>query len=108
MPLFLTLTYDNEHIPLTEDGVRTVSRSDMSKFLKEYKRRYNLRQEEFQYFGCCEYGDTFGRPHGHLLFFGERDLYDLYMRDSEKAQKRAEKRGTKRKASQNDINAFFG
>lgn len=88
MPLFLTLTYDNEHIPLTEDGVRTVSRSDMSKFLKEYKRRYNLRQEEFQYFGCCEYGDLFARPHGHLLFFGERKLYDFYMRDSEKAQKR--------------------
>ena len=27
---------------------------------------------------------------------------------AEKAQKLAEKRGTKRKASQNDINAFFG
>lgn len=29
-------------------------------------------------------------------------------REAEKAQKRAEKRGTKRKGTQNDINAFFG
>lgn len=34
--------------------------------------------------------------------------YNARQRDAEKAQKRAEKRGIRRKASQNDINAFFG
>ena len=34
--------------------------------------------------------------------------YNERQRDAEKAQKRAEKRGNRRKASQNDINAFFG
>ena len=34
--------------------------------------------------------------------------YNERQRDAEKAAKRAEKRGTKRKASQNDINAYFG
>ena len=34
--------------------------------------------------------------------------YSERQKAAEKAQKRAEKRGTKRKASQNDINAFFG
>ena len=34
--------------------------------------------------------------------------YNERQKRSEKAQKRAEKHGTKRKASQNDINAFFG
>lgn len=29
-------------------------------------------------------------------------------KEAEKAQKRAEKKGRRRKASQNDINAFFG
>ena len=34
--------------------------------------------------------------------------YNERQKASEKAQKWAEKHGTKRKASQNDINAFFG
>ena len=34
--------------------------------------------------------------------------YNNRQKAAEKAQKLAEKRGTKRKASQNDINAFFG
>lgn len=34
--------------------------------------------------------------------------YNERQQEAEKAQKRAEKRGTKRKGTQNDINAFFG
>lgn len=34
--------------------------------------------------------------------------YNERQKKAEKAQKHAEKHGTKRKASQNDINAFFG
>ena len=34
--------------------------------------------------------------------------YNERMKEAEKAQKRAEKNANKRKASQNDINAFFG
>ena len=34
--------------------------------------------------------------------------YNERQNRAEKAQKRAEKQGYKRKASQNDINAFFG
>lgn len=34
--------------------------------------------------------------------------YNERQKASEKAQKRAEKRGNRRKASQDDINAFFG
>lgn len=34
--------------------------------------------------------------------------YNERQKAAEKAQKRAEKRARKRKASQNDINAFFG
>lgn len=34
--------------------------------------------------------------------------YNDRQKTAEKAQKYAEKHGTKRKASQNDINAFFG
>ena len=34
--------------------------------------------------------------------------YNERSKEAEKAQKRAERRGTKRKGTQNDINAFFG
>ena len=34
--------------------------------------------------------------------------YNERQKAAEKAQKRAEKHGNKRKATQNDINAFFG
>ena len=34
--------------------------------------------------------------------------YNDRQKAAENAQKRAEKRGTKRKGTQNDINAFFG
>lgn len=34
--------------------------------------------------------------------------YNERQKDAEKAQKRAKKHGNRRKASQNDINAFFG
>lgn len=101
MPMFVTLTYDNEHVPyLMPDGdvlrdppfpdvlERTVWRPDMSSFLKEYKRKYGLSQQDFQYFGCMEYGDLFSRPHGHLILFGDKDLYEIFMRDSALAQKR--------------------
>lgn len=89
MPLFLTLTYDNDHLPLV-DGVPTLQRSHVSAFLKEYKRKYNLANDVFTYFGCGEYGDTFGRPHYHLLFFGDLDLYQLFDRDVDLAKQRVE------------------
>ena len=34
--------------------------------------------------------------------------YNERQKSAEKAQKRAERRGNRRKASQNDINSFFG
>lgn len=34
--------------------------------------------------------------------------YNERQKAAEKAEKRAEKKGTKRKATQNDINSFFG
>lgn len=88
MPMFITLTYDVAHLPLTADGEPTLKRADVSKFLKAYKRKYYLRNEDFQYFGCGETGDLFGRPHYHLLFFGDFQLYDAFFVDSELAKNR--------------------
>lgn len=88
MPMFVTLTYDDKHVPTLENGLPTLQRSDVSSFLKAYKRKYGLTNEKFQYFGCGEYGENFRRPHYHLLLFGDTELYNEFFRDSDAAYKR--------------------
>lgn len=91
MPMFICLTYDDDHLPRNAENIPELRREDISKFLKEYKRYYGLTNDKFTYFGCGEYGDTFGRPHYHLLMFGDNDLYDLYFKDESLAKKRLER-----------------
>ena len=62
---FVTLTYDNEHLPC--DG--SISKDVMQKFLKRFRKR--LDGAKIKYFLCGEYGDpknTF-RPHYHHYIF---------------------------------------
>lgn len=102
MPLFVTLTYNDKNVPSRwhsdQEGVErgiansgggrlTLWRKDVSSFLKALKRKYNLDDETFHYFGCGEYGDSFGRPHYHLLFFGFDFLDEVFENDTEKANK---------------------
>lgn len=93
MPMFIVLTYDNDNLPLNAEGVPTLMREDVSKFLKEYKRVYHLTNDKFTYFGCGEYGsaDFTQRPHYHLLMFGDDELYDLYFKDEKLAQDRLQR-----------------
>lgn len=61
---FLTLTYDDEHLP--EDyGLR---KEDFQKFIK--RLRYRLGKEKIRYYGIGEYGDKRGRPHYHAALYG--------------------------------------
>jgi len=59
---FLTLTYDNEHIP--KGG--TLVKRDMQLFMKRLRER---RPETVRFYGCGEYGEDTRRPHYHLLLF---------------------------------------
>lgn len=59
---FATLTYDDEHLPA--DGSLDYSHFQL---LVRYMRR---KFGKFRFFMCGEYGDNFGRPHYHALFFG--------------------------------------
>lgn len=70
---FLTLTYDDEHLPKD----RSLHKEDLQKFMKRFrahlKRRFN---KEIRFFACGEYGEKgeeltgYGRPHYHLIIFG--------------------------------------
>ena len=59
---FLTLTYDNEHLP--PDG--SLVRRDPQLFLKRLRKQYG---QGIRFFGCGEYGERSARPHYHFLLF---------------------------------------
>lgn len=59
---FLTLTYDDDHLPL--DG--SLRLEDFQLFMKRLRKS---RDEKVRYYHCGEYGERFGRPHYHALLF---------------------------------------
>lgn len=88
MPLMIGLDYAPEWLPKDYYGNPKLLRDDVSKFIKAYKRKYILTNDKFLYFGCGEYGGLHGRPHYHLVTFGDNDLYDLFYCDESKANER--------------------
>lgn len=68
---FITLTYDNEHLPPGEE----LSKRDLQLFIKRL-RKVN---PGIRYFAIGEYGTEKGRPHYHAIIFNLIDL-DLITR----------------------------
>lgn len=61
---FITLTYDDEHLP--EDG--SLRPRDLQLFMKLLRRR--LEPQRIRFFAVGEYGDENKRPHYHAVLFG--------------------------------------
>ncbi len=59
---FITLTYDDEHVP----RFGSLLMDDWQKFFKRLRKRVG----KVRFFGCGEYGEQFGRPHYHACLFG--------------------------------------
>lgn len=86
---FLTLTYDDDHLPLTACGNMTLMPKHLTDFFKR-ARKFNESRENFfhgfpgidensgelksppllRYFACGEYGDHTGRSHYHAVIYG--------------------------------------
>lgn len=82
---FITLTYDEEHLPITEksyideetgeyyDGIYSASldKSVLQKFMKDLRRyyEYHFGFKGIRFFACGEYGPKSMRPHYHLILF---------------------------------------
>jgi hypothetical protein len=59
---FVTLTYDDEHLP--KDG--SLNKRDITLFLKRLRKRYGAG---IRFYQCGEYGELLQRPHHHAILF---------------------------------------
>lgn len=59
---FITLTYDNEHLPKD----LSLDKTHLQKFIKRYRKQYG----KIRYLACGEYGTQTKRPHYHLIVYG--------------------------------------
>lgn len=64
---FITLTYDDDHLPSNMNLVKTEI-SDFNKKLKTYMNRKGLNSD-FRFYGVGEYGSRTARPHYHEILF---------------------------------------
>ena len=65
---FITLTYDDKHLPADQ----SVNVRDFQLFMKRLRKRYG---KAIRFFHCGEYGENFARPHYHACIFNH-DFYD--------------------------------
>ena len=71
-PLFITLTYDDEHLPVNDGKVslRHVDYTNFVKMIRQQLRRDYGKVIKLSIIGCGEYGDRSGRPHYHCVVHG--------------------------------------
>lgn len=61
---FLTLTYDDKHLPAN----KTLVKEHLQNFMKRLRKLFS--PWPLKYYACGEYGETTARPHYHLIIFG--------------------------------------
>lgn len=68
---FLTLTYDDEHLPKGSKGIATLVGDAISEFMKALRQywKYHYNFDGIRFFGAAEYGELSLRPHLHILLF---------------------------------------
>lgn len=80
---FVTLTYDDEHVPeiefvkdvdsdtgeLLDTGrLLTLCKRDLQLFNKRLRKHFS--DDKIRFFACGEYGESTARPHYHSIYFG--------------------------------------
>lgn len=70
-PLFITLTYNNSHLP--KNGL---VKKDLQLFMKRIRIQLSRAGYDvnLRYMACGEYGSKFGRPHYHLVLWNFPNL----------------------------------
>lgn len=65
--VFVTLTYDEEHLPRVGAFQGTLVKRDLQNFFKRLRKNTG---KKLRYFSCGEYGENYARPHYHCIIFG--------------------------------------
>lgn len=74
---FITLTYDDDNVPVGKYGNLTIKNDDLLEFIDKVRKHFRkLGHIGIRYFACSEYGDHTMRPHYHLILFN-CPLHDL-------------------------------
>lgn len=68
---FITLTYDTEHVPITQAGYMSLEKEHLQKFFKKLRKRAETLADglPIKYYACGEYGTKKLRPHYHIILF---------------------------------------
>ena len=74
---FVTLTYNDENLPIVADpetgeikkNIHTLDKRDVQLFFKRLRKNYPY-ENNLRFFMAGEYGSTTARPHYHALIFG--------------------------------------
>lgn len=82
--IFVTLTINNEHLKYGTEKQGRLDYTDIQHFIKRLRSLYKSRKGcilDFSYLVCGEYGDTFSRPHYHIILFIKEDIdiVDFYL-----------------------------
>lgn len=78
---FITLTYNDLNIPVSEDGLYIVSKKDIQNFIKRLRK--SIQPFKIRYFLVSEYGPQTFRPHYHLILFNFPKELDIFKRVSD-------------------------
>lgn len=65
---FVTLTYNDDDLPYTVDGLPSLCKQDLQLWLKRLRKRFGGYQ--IRYYAAGEYGTRTHRPHYHVILYG--------------------------------------
>jgi len=72
--VFLTLTYNNDHLPISKLGYQTLVKKDLQDFFKRLRKAHKADHKTLRYFAVGEYGGITKRPHYHIILFNANYL----------------------------------
>lgn len=70
--LFVTLTYDTQHVPISDNGFMSLRKKDFQDFIKRLRKILG-KETRIKYYAAGEYGSQNSRPHYHAIIFGTED-----------------------------------
>jgi hypothetical protein len=71
---FITLTYDTQHAPITQNGYMGLTKRDLQLFFKRLRKSHNNVHglPPIKYYCVGEYGGKSYRPHYHIILFNAK------------------------------------